>query len=93
MAMYEKMGMPPEQLEPIRKMGFAQLISEWGPLLWVGFAVVWLGYMVYVPVTLCGNQKPHWRCRDGRAGRHSTSRRDVHAVEPRGPNDHQPQAV
>jgi len=31
MEMYEKMGMPPAQLEMMRKSGFAETMSHWGP--------------------------------------------------------------
>ena len=45
--MYEKMGMPAEQLEIYRKMGTAQmsLMMWWAGLLG---AAVWIGYLVFV---------------------------------------------
>jgi len=48
MAMYEKMGLPADQLEMMRKMGFVESMSHWGP--WVGLVsgAVWLGYLLYV---------------------------------------------
>jgi hypothetical protein len=48
MKMYEKMGMPAEQMEMMRKMGFADWLSHWG--LWLGLVcgAVWLGYLLYV---------------------------------------------
>jgi hypothetical protein len=48
MEMYEKMGLPPEQLDQMRKLGFAQMMSAWGPWIWVAFAVAMLGYILFV---------------------------------------------
>ena len=47
-AMYEQMGFPAEQLDQMRKWGTAQMLSEWGPLGWVAFSVIFLGYMLYL---------------------------------------------
>lgn len=46
--MYQKMGMPPDQLEMIRKMGMIDSMSRWGP--WMGLAggAFWLGYLLYI---------------------------------------------
>ena len=49
MEMYEKMGIPPAQLEMIRESGMVEAMSQWGP--WLGplvGGVVWLGYLLYV---------------------------------------------
>lgn len=48
MEMYEKMGMPADQLELIRKTGIVESMSHWGP--WMGLVVGagWLGYLLYV---------------------------------------------
>ena len=48
MAMYEKMNMPPEQLEMIRKSGIVELMSQWGPWMGAVSGVAWLGYLLYV---------------------------------------------
>jgi hypothetical protein len=45
--MYEKMGMPAEQIEMMRKMGFVVAMSHWGP--WIALVGgAWLGYLLYV---------------------------------------------
>jgi drug/metabolite transporter (DMT)-like permease len=48
MQMYEKMGMPADQIELIRKMGMVEMMSHWGP--WMGLAggVAWLCYLLFV---------------------------------------------
>jgi len=48
MAMYEKMQMPADQLETMRKMGFIVWMSR--SALWMGLVggVAWVGYMLYV---------------------------------------------
>jgi hypothetical protein len=48
MEMYKMTGMPADQLELIRKMGFVETMSSWGP--WMGLAggAAWLGYLLYV---------------------------------------------
>ena len=48
MEMYEKMKMPPDQLEMIRKSGLIELMSSWAP--WIGLVggALWLGYLLYV---------------------------------------------
>ena len=48
MAMYEKMGMPADQLEMMRKTGFVELMSHWGPWMGLVSGAVWLGYLLYV---------------------------------------------
>ncbi len=48
MKMYEKMGMPAAQLEMIRKTGFVESLSHWGPWLGLVSGAVWLGYLLYV---------------------------------------------
>ncbi len=45
MEMYEKIGMPPDQLELIRKTGVAQSMSHWMP--WMGL-VGGAGFLVYL---------------------------------------------
>jgi hypothetical protein len=46
--MYEKMGVPADQIELIRKMGMVEMMSRWGP--WMGLAggVGWLGYLLFL---------------------------------------------
>jgi hypothetical protein len=48
MELYEKMGMPADQLEIIRKTGMVEAMSRWGP--WGGLVggAFWLGYLLYV---------------------------------------------
>ena len=48
MTFYEKMGMPADQLEMIRKMGVAEFMSHGG--LWMAIAggAVWVGYLLSV---------------------------------------------
>jgi hypothetical protein len=48
MKMYEKMGIPADQTEMIRKMGMVEIMSQWGP--WMGLAggIVWLGYLLFL---------------------------------------------
>ena len=46
--MYEKMGMPPAQLEMMQKSGFIDLLSRWGPWMGLVGGLMWLGYLLYV---------------------------------------------
>jgi hypothetical protein len=48
MQMYEKMGMPADQLEMIRKMGLVETMSQWGPWMTLASGAAWLGYLLYV---------------------------------------------
>jgi hypothetical protein len=48
MQMYEKMGLPAEQIERIRKMGIVETMSQLGPGMTLAFGVAWFGYLVYV---------------------------------------------
>jgi hypothetical protein len=48
MAMYEKMGMPPDQLELIRRTGIIESINRWGPWLGLVGGAMWVGYLLYV---------------------------------------------
>ena len=62
MEMYEKMGMPPAQLEMIRKSGVVESMSRWGPWLGLLGGAVWLGYLLYVRryfIHNGGNQQEH----------------------------------
>jgi hypothetical protein len=47
-AMYEKMNLPPDQLDMIRKMGITEIMTRWTPWLSVIGAAAWVGYMWYV---------------------------------------------
>ena len=47
-AMYEKMGLPADQIEMIRKMGMIEMMSRWGPWMGLVGGVVWLGYLLFV---------------------------------------------
>ncbi|HUE16670.1 MAG TPA: hypothetical protein VMR25_21020 [Planctomycetaceae bacterium] len=46
--MYEKMGMPADQIELIRKMGMVEMMSRWGPWLGLAGGVGWLGYLLFL---------------------------------------------
>ncbi len=46
--MYEKAGMPADQLEMLRKMGFVESMSRWGPWMGLVGGAAWLGYLLYV---------------------------------------------
>jgi hypothetical protein len=48
MAMYEKMGMPPETLDQMRQMRMVELMSQWGPWVTLAVGAFGLGYLVYV---------------------------------------------
>jgi hypothetical protein len=48
MTMYEKVNMPPEQLELMRKTGFFEMMSKWGPWMSLVGGALWLGYLLYV---------------------------------------------
>jgi len=48
MEMYEKMGMPADQLEIMRKMGFFESMSHWAPWMGLVGGALWLGYLLYV---------------------------------------------
>jgi hypothetical protein len=48
MEMYERMRMPPDQLEMIRKSGLVESMAQWGPWA-VGLGgIAWLGYLLFV---------------------------------------------
>jgi len=46
--MYQKMGIPADQLEMIRKMGMIDLMSRWGPWMGLASGIAWLGYLLYI---------------------------------------------
>ena len=48
MEMYEKMQMPPAQLEMMRKSGVIEMMSGSLPWMCVVSGVLWLGYLLYV---------------------------------------------
>jgi len=48
MEMYEKMKMPADQLEMIRKTGLVESMSQWGPWMGLVGGAGWLGYLLYV---------------------------------------------
>ena len=48
MEMYEKMRMPPAQLEMIRKSGLIEMMSRWMPWMGLVGGAAWLGYLLYV---------------------------------------------
>jgi hypothetical protein len=48
MTLYEKLNMPPEQLELFRKTGFFVAMSRWGPWMSLVGGAAWLGYLLYV---------------------------------------------
>jgi hypothetical protein len=48
MEMYQKMGMTTDQLEMMRKTGFVQSMSQWGPWMALVGGAGWLGFMLYV---------------------------------------------
>lgn len=48
MRMYEKMEMPAEQLEMIRKSGIVESMNRWGPWMGLVAGAAWLGYLLYV---------------------------------------------
>jgi hypothetical protein len=48
MEMYEKMGMPADQLEMIQKTGIVESMSHWGPWMGLVGGAAWLGYLLYV---------------------------------------------
>ena len=48
MEMYEKMGLPADQLEMIRKTGIVESMSHWAPGMGLVGGAVWLGYLLYV---------------------------------------------
>jgi hypothetical protein len=48
MTMYEKMGMPADQLEMIRKLGMVEMLSQWGPWIAGASAIAWMGYLLYL---------------------------------------------
>jgi hypothetical protein len=48
MEMYEKMGMPADQLEMMRKTGFVESISDRAPWMNLVGGAAWLGYLLYV---------------------------------------------
>jgi hypothetical protein len=48
MKMYEKMEMPADQLEMIRKMGMVESMSHWAPWMGLVSGAAWLGYLLYV---------------------------------------------
>jgi len=46
--LYEKAGMPADQVEMLRKMGFVESMSQWGPWMGLVGGAAWLGYLLYV---------------------------------------------
>jgi len=46
--LYAKAGMPADQLEMLRKMGFVESMSRWGPWMALIGGGAWLGYLLYV---------------------------------------------
>ncbi len=48
MKMYEKMQMPADQLEMIRKSGVVELMSQTAPWMALVSGTAWLGYLLYV---------------------------------------------
>jgi hypothetical protein len=48
MEMYEKMGMPADQLEMMRKTGLVESMSHWGPWMGLVGGAGALGYLLYV---------------------------------------------
>jgi len=46
--LYEKVGMPADQVEMMRKSGFFESMSHWGPWMGLVGAAAWLGYLLYV---------------------------------------------
>jgi hypothetical protein len=48
MEMYEKMGMPADQLDMVRKTGLVEAMSHWGPWMGLVSGAGWLGYLLYV---------------------------------------------
>ncbi len=46
--LYEKAGMPADQVEMLRKMGLVESMSRWGPWMCLVGGAVWLGYLLYV---------------------------------------------
>ncbi len=48
MKMYEKMQMPADQLEMIRKSGVVESVSHAAPWMGMVSGAAWLGYLLYV---------------------------------------------
>lgn len=48
MTIYQNVKMPPEQLEAMRKYGFFEMMSRWGPWMSLAGGTAWLGYLLYV---------------------------------------------
>jgi len=48
MEMYEKMGMPADQLDLVWKTGLVDSMSHWGPWLGLVGGAAWLNYLLYV---------------------------------------------
>jgi hypothetical protein len=46
--MYEKMGMPADRLDQIRKMGIVDDMSFWWPRIGLVVGAAWLGYLIFV---------------------------------------------
>jgi hypothetical protein len=46
--LYEKVGMPADQLEMMRKMGFFESMARWAPWLGLVGGAAWLGYLLFV---------------------------------------------
>jgi drug/metabolite transporter (DMT)-like permease len=46
--LYQKMGIPAEQVELIRKMGLSETISRWEPWMALAGGVAWVCYLIYV---------------------------------------------
>ena len=62
MKMYEKIGMPAEQLEMIRKMGMVETLSQWGPWIAAVCAIGWLAYLLAIRrYFVRGNAGTEWK--------------------------------
>jgi hypothetical protein len=45
---YQRMGMPADQIALMRKMGIAEMTSRWGPWMSLASGAAWLGYLLFV---------------------------------------------
>jgi len=48
MELYEKTGMPADQLEMMRKTGSVEFLSHWAPWMGLASGAAWLAYLLYV---------------------------------------------
>jgi len=58
MEVYEKMGMPADQLDLIRKSGVVELMTQWGPWMTLVSGAGALGYLLYVRRYFVSSAKP-----------------------------------